>query len=346
VAPKNLLPIALTLLALSSCAKVKDMHDATMQMNATTAKLSDTSADMAKIMTEVMDTGRQGASLDLRNKLWATITNSKSLEEKATNAGLYFQAFEFELWNNEGMDKLGNQRQNLMYDAAKELFCHLLDITHWDNVDPFAGKGLFAATSTQNEQMTFNAIADTLEEVNRKQLHINSVTNNKTSSMLDMIETSLRAGKSIREGNSQLSDYPAYVDMILANEKNAVKLIQARYHMLGLEVLTKLTPIGQNKMEGFKYKIWGSAWEIDFKKLNQSEIKAVTLRLKQANQARDLLADLGDKEELNPSLKSIYGHATLVNADPSLDKEGLKQSSTSLALQQNFSDALDEYRGK
>ena len=341
MAPKKIF-LTLTLIALSSCAKVKDMHDATMQMNATTAKLSDTSSEMAKIMTEVMDSGRQGASLTLRNDLWSLMKNSKSLEEKGVNSGLYFQAFEFELWNNEGMDKLGNQRQILMYDAAKELFNHLLDINHWDNVEPFAGLGLFAPDSIQNEQMTFNALSLTLEEVNRKQQHISSTTNNKTMSMLDMIETTLRAGKSIREGNSQLSDYPAYVDMIYSREKIAIKLLQARYQMLGLEVLTTLTKIGQNKLQGFKYKIWGAGWEIDFKKLNESEVKAITLRLKQANQARELLAELGVNEELNPSIKRIYSHATVVNA-PAADREA-GMLSASLAAHDDLVSALEIYR--
>ncbi|MGZ3692892.1 MAG: hypothetical protein ACXWQO_01495, partial [Bdellovibrionota bacterium] len=207
-------PVLLTLFALSGCAKVKDMHDATMQMNATTAKLADTSSNMGNVMNEVMDTGRQGASLDLRNKLWDTVIKSPSLEDKANSAALYFEALEIALWNNQGLDKLQDQRDLLMKDAAEEFFCHLLAITHWDEVEPFAGKGLFAPGATQNEQMAFNAASMVLEKANRKSLYISKVTGQPPVTMLTMIETALLASKSIREGKSRPSDYPAYVEMI------------------------------------------------------------------------------------------------------------------------------------
>ncbi|HEY8280501.1 MAG TPA: hypothetical protein VIH99_12805, partial [Bdellovibrionota bacterium] len=88
---RTLLPsLLLSSLALAACSKVNDMHDATMEMNATTGKMANTTEGMNKAMCEVFDSGRQGAALDLRDKQWERLENSKKLEDKGTYSGLYF----------------------------------------------------------------------------------------------------------------------------------------------------------------------------------------------------------------------------------------------------------------
>jgi hypothetical protein len=132
-------------LAFTSCSKVNDMHDATMAMNATTSKMAATTSDLdantvglkgqtkdlAGLMTSIFDSGRQGASVDLRNKQWQEILDAKKPDEKAVNAELFFQEFEFELWGQVGDDKLADQRFRLMQDAATEIMGRLLGVTHW-----------------------------------------------------------------------------------------------------------------------------------------------------------------------------------------------------------------------
>ena len=112
---------------------------------------------------------RQGASLDLRNKLFSRVISSPKVEEKGTNAGLYFLAFEFQLWSNLGHDARTGERERLMKDAVEEFFCHLLSLTHWTENDPFAGKNPLAFSEADRERAAFNAFALTLEKNNRKQ---------------------------------------------------------------------------------------------------------------------------------------------------------------------------------
>jgi hypothetical protein len=184
--------------------------------------------------------------------------------------------------------------------------------------------------------MTFNALSISLEKNNRKQLASTASAGKGAVSMLKMIETALLAGQSIREGKTQLRDYPAYVDVILAHEGTAIRLLEARYQMLGLVVLTQLTPIAKNKIEGFKYKIWGSRWDLDFGKLNQSQLRLASFRLAEANHAREILAELGVEEELNSSIKKIYGNAEMVN---SLKDDGKPAA----AAQREFVDNLNSF---
>ncbi|MGZ3694130.1 MAG: hypothetical protein ACXWQO_08005, partial [Bdellovibrionota bacterium] len=135
--------------------------------------------------------------------------------------------------------------------------------------------------------------------------------------------------------------------MIRSHEKNAVKLLEARYQMLGLFALTELTKIGQNKVEGFKYKIWGSSWEIDFNKLNDAEIKKTTFRFTEAQRAKNLLAELGVNVELNSSIKKVFSHAKVVNMPAATTSyaNGVVSEASGTPAQQEFLSAMNEYAG-
>jgi hypothetical protein len=317
------------------------MHNATMEMNSTTSDLADVSSQMNKMMAEVYDSGRQGASLDLRNKLFDIAVNAPKIEEKATNAGLYFLAFEFQLWSNLGQDNREGERERLMKDAVEEFFCHMLSITHWTEVDPFAGKNPLAFGEAENERAIFNAFALTLEKNNRKQDITTTDNGIDALSMRNLIENALLADQKIKAGEARITDFPAYVDIVRQHEELAVRLLKARYQMLGLAVLTQLTPIARNNWEGFKYKIWGKSWNIDLKKVNSSALRLAAFRLKEANRARDFLASIGEKVELDSSIAAIYANAKVTNA-PALKAEG-EVSSESDALKGEFAAELANY---
>lgn len=309
------LSLLLALLAvLPSCAKVKEMHDATMQMNKTTSQLAVTSDDATKLMAELNDQGRQGAAVDIRNKSYLVMAGRTKFEEKAFAAGLYFQSFEFQLWNLHGKDLLPGRRDVLMRDAAYDFFNRLLAITHWEEVDPFAGTGLLSFLDSENEKMSFNAYALSLHENNRMNMIYSPDSPNEPVSMRTMIETALLAGIEIREGRKQLSDYPEYVDVILANEKNAIRLMQARYQILGLVVIDQFNEISQSKFKGFKYKILGSSWDIDMQKESQSKLALANRRIQEANRARSLLSQLGLETNVNENIAKMYASAKVKNA--------------------------------
>ena len=306
------------------------MHDTTMQMGATTAQMAATTAQMNQntksmkattenmngVMTEIFDAGRQGAALDLRSKQWELLLQSKKLEDKGTYAGLYFLAFEFQLWSNLGRDARPNERERLMQDAVDEFFRRLVGITHWaaEELDPFAGKNPLKFGEVENEKASFNALAGSIEKNNRKQEIAQEEAKSESISMLKLLETALRAGKEIREGRSRLTDFPEYVNIVLQREELAYRLLRARHQVMGLAVLGYLTPMTRTLTEGFKYKYLGQKWDLDFNQLNESQIRLASFRLKEAIEARDFLAEMGWKSELDSTIKRIFSHARVVNA--------------------------------
>jgi hypothetical protein len=309
--PLLVLPaVALSLLAgCSQVKKLNEMHDATQSMSATTTGLSTKTDGLNKLMGEIFDTGRQGGSVDFRGKSFDRIIGMPKLEDKIINSGLYFVALEFELWSAVGPDELVGERDKLAHDAADEFFCHLLSITHWDTVDAWAGTPLHNITDRDNERAAFNALAIVLAKTNRIGGYTSEVHQTDSLNMNKLIENALFAGKEIRDGKKKLSDYPSYVAVVLANEEHAIRILKARYQALGLVVLSELTSIGENDIEGLKYKVLGKQWNIDFSQINDARLEFYRSQLAEANRARDVLRQIGESVEIDPEVKKIYTHA-------------------------------------
>lgn len=369
------------LVACQEKQQLKEMHDNTEQMNATTAKMSATTdqllaktgsvestttkvADVSEkmngkmtdivsnsqstlsLMSELYDSGRQGAALDLRMKIWKEIVEQEDLGAKVVNSGEYFLAFEFELWSGLGQDQNPTRRDLLARDAVKEFFNHVKIVSGWSAKDSnaFAQPGsrvksgeYFVTTETLNQKAVFNALSAALHQTNRKQEFSADRNSLEVLSMYSLIEKSLRAGAQIKLGEKKLEDFPLYVNEVLKSEKLAIRLMQARYSMLGLVLLGRVTDIGWDLGTGARLKIFGSPWTLDLSHFNQSEIRFFRAHLTEAQKAKTLLQDLKMPVVLDPSLKKIYANARVLDVDPTI-----AEASLSLDVK-DFSQALKEY---
>ena len=98
--------IASTLLFLPACQQLQqlsDMQASTSQMNSTTAALSDKTSTVQSVLGYMEDLGRQGESLDLRNKLFTNLMNDQKVDQKLLDADLFMNAFEFQLWEENSI---------------------------------------------------------------------------------------------------------------------------------------------------------------------------------------------------------------------------------------------------
>jgi hypothetical protein len=325
------------------------MAAVTEKMNQNTENMKSTTEGMSGVMTEIYDSGRQGAAVDLRNKQWDLLIHAAKPDEKAANAALFFIEFEFQLWSNFGRDTIKQERERLMQDAVCEFFVRLLGITHWapEELDPFAGSApvLLANPLKQsdldNEKASFNALALTIEHNNRKQELIPETSADQLS-MLSLIENALRAGKQIKEGKAKLSDFPAYVDLVLQNEELAVRLLRARHQMMGLAVLCQVTTMCRDLGEGAKYAKLGVRWDLDFSQLNESQVRLISFRLGEGIAARNFLAELGIRDDLDAGIQRVFSHGTAKNAPGALDPKAAGNSELAQA-QSRVLDQLKDY---
>lgn len=335
--PQSYLILSLTTLALAGCGqlkKVDDMNANTAQMNETTAKMSASMEEMNKaiattnqtssaisatsngiaasafhtggVIDSAQDAGRQGGSLDARTKQFDAIIGSKKVDVKIVSAGIYMQAFEYQLWNNRGIDATPNKLNELEFEAVNEFFPRVSTISHWDDIDPMALPTKPFAGDTTNQKASFNAIATELHRLNRIEEDTAEEANVSANSMFTLIANSLRAGKQVREGRARLEDFPAYVDRVLTFEDIAIKLLQARYQMLGLALLIETTPILNGLWEGFEYTSGLKKWNLDLSTLSQSKLRRYRLQFTYAERTEALLSEIGAPVKLHPSVAKIY----------------------------------------
>ncbi len=287
------------------------------------------------LIGESYDAGRQGGALDLRNKIYEVLRSTATpLDKKIVEAAKYMVAFEFQLWSGQGQDIEGKTKtealEKLEHDAVIELFNNLKTVSHWDAdaIDPFAQPDLKAKSNFEekNQKAIFNALAAALHKTNRKQDRQESLTVNKDdkTSMFTLIERALLAGQEIRTGNKRTTDFPAYVDEVLRNEQMAIRLLQARYNIIGIVLLARVTQISDSLWEGFKLKIWGSKWDLDLDNMNISQVKYYNDHFAEAKKTKDLLTRLGIKVEIDKNIKKIFSHMNIKDDKQALvaaDKE-------------------------
>jgi hypothetical protein len=364
--------ISLVLL-LTGCQErqqLKDMHNNTQQMNDTITKMAATteamkgytevlatdSHDLKGMTGELYDALRQGTALQIRKMLWETLFEDEGLDSKLVNSGLYFVAFEFELWSGLGQDGSSERRDLLAKDAVREFFNHLRLVSHWDGsgLNPFAQPAKriasleFSYKDTLNEKAVFNALSVTAHIKNRKQEFSADQSGIDSYSMYSLIENGLRAGRQIQSGKKKLEDFPEYVNEVLQNEDLAKRLLQARYNMLGLISLGKLSKISESFYQGIKLKMFGSKWSFDLNKLNQSQLRFVRDRFVEAQETRKLVEELGLKTQLNKDIKKMLSNLTLLNVESSgnLSSALLKKSEPKSDFdsdKQAFAEALRQY---
>ena len=369
--------LMLMLVACQEKKQLTEMHDSTAQMNTTTSnmdkkmgEMSATTTEVGKeshemngkmsnvvgtadktltLMGELYDSSRQGQSLDLRRKIWDAVVSEKALDAKIVGAGEYFLAFEFEVWSSMAQDTQENRRDQLAKDAVTELFNNLKLVSHWDEneINPFANpesrikSGEYLSSGeTLNEKAVFNALSAALHKINRKQEFAAGKAGIEVLSMFSVIEKSLKAGVLIKAGQKRLEDFPVYVDEVLRNESLAIRLLQARYNMMGLILMARVSKISESFTDGFSKKILGKKWVVDLAKLNQSQVRFYTAHLTEALKTRQLLTDIGVKAELNKDIRKILSNLALLNVS-SADSAG---EISDLARDRiSFADGLQKY---
>jgi len=112
-------------IALSSCGKVKELHDATLDMRDTTGGMSKTTEDMSKTTKRMEETTckmytslRQGNSKVSRDADIEAIRKGKNITEKLELAAKYMQGFEYQVWTTSCADVVPRSRDRTSRDRT------------------------------------------------------------------------------------------------------------------------------------------------------------------------------------------------------------------------------------
>jgi hypothetical protein len=321
-------------------------------LKSTTDRAANSSEKVVPLIAESYDLARQGGSLTVRKDLFEYMLKLDTpTDRKLVSAGEYMVAFEFQLWSGLGQDVEGKNskaKEKLAKDAVTELFNNLRTVSHWSGPsDPFARPQYtpfskldltINAGPEKNEMAVFNVMAAALHKTNRKQEGYAEFNHMDSISMFSLIQDSLIANIKIRSGEKKIEDFPEYVDEVLRSEPIAIRLLQARYNMLGTVLLGRISSITDSFIEGAKFLYLDKKWELNLDNMNISQVRYYRLHLTEAQKTRDLLKKIGAPVPVDSGLKKIYENMTVKNS--------LVASSSNRALaddKQFFVNSLKQY---
>lgn len=296
-----------------------DLAKQTAEMNKTTTEMNGTTQQMGKVTAELYDASRQGAALEIRRKSLEMLYAAESNGKKVAEAGKYFMSFEFQLWTGYGQDLTEEKRDHLLADAAAEFFKDIKEFTveeaPWFN--PFAkAKGNGGLHDRVNKEASFNAIAAALHRVNRKQDEMLVEHKDlKSLSMYEMLKRSLQLERGLNDGTVAYADLKGYQREVLNNRDVALRLLQARHNFIATIFLNEVLP-----QEGAKATInnalnyylgAGKGWTMEIDKYNVSQLKTLNQYLTASLGTRQVLRDLGQTVEVDPTLAAFLKGLTL-----------------------------------
>jgi outer membrane murein-binding lipoprotein Lpp len=315
---KNLWACALSLALLAGCSEVEKLND-----------MKETTGDMKSVTDELYDTLRQGNSLQLRREAYESVLKAPTLFKKISEANKYMMSYEFQIWNMLGQDKEEQKRDLLGQQAAMEFFMEMEELAP-AMVNPLDEPNAEDINSDENRSASFNAMALSMHQVNRKQVRATQQNpTEKQMSLYSMMEEALLTPRDVPQ--------KSYAREVLAHEPLAIKLLQARYNIFSLVFIDSVSHIGTKSLLAKAYQVYGS-WTLDMDSLNATQVEYLqTEVLEHAVAAKELLIKLGVKPELNSKVDRM-----LENKKISKSKKKLAAAET--AAQQNMLDLLEKLR--
>lgn len=296
--------IVLACLLLSgACSKVTELDRRTESMEKATEKVSAVTDEMKNTATVMYLQIRSKESEDTRSEKFENLVDTKSGRgARIADAGIYFKAFEFQLWNdNDTYDNL-EVREMFFEDAANEFTYRLLDIYEQINTKKMS------PISDDKMEMSFYALAATVHKNHSYQTKNAGVKHTPIVSMYDLIKGALLKEK-------QKKTRAVHEDILIndINKEMMIELIKARVDMLtalGIKNLTEQRNMtfGQ-KVKGFLFKITGGKLGSidlpeDYKDINDATKEYAGIYLDGAVEARNFLKQIGIKKQLEKTMES------------------------------------------
>ncbi|MCB0370507.1 MAG: hypothetical protein KDD45_14060, partial [Bdellovibrionales bacterium] len=225
-------------------------------------------------------------------------------------AAFYFAAFEYQLYNGKGLDEEMFRRQKLVLTGVQQFFKDIYEVYNYNpSVNPFADPLIGRET---NLEASFNAIAAALHKENPKQKESIEALNNKGMQLreiqfLELIKQGLLDGEKLKNREVNLSQISDISREVLNNEDVSVKLLQARWAILLVAALDKDVTFHKGGSWRYFISAWKliTKWDLDFSKINSSDLDEQRKYLKASLETRDFLTSIGVKTE-TPSLAKMF----------------------------------------
>lgn len=295
------------LLLSAACSKVKELDQRTESMEKTTKEMSGTTGDMKETTSTMYLQIRSKEAEDTRDEKFNILMKKEANSgERVTAAGVYFRSMEFQLWNNN--DSFDNKDVLPAYylDAANEFTRRIVDIYEEINLKRMS------PTKNNKMEMSFYALGAAVHMNHHYQEETAKHKKSTPVSMYDLIKNALQ---------KDYEDRPLqeHEEVLVSgiNKEIMIELIKARVDMLSALALKNLTDKRDmtlsQKSKGLLFKLTnGSLGSIDLPEVYETSNNATKVYVEKyldgALKAKNFLASIGVKKELEKTLKSAYSN--------------------------------------
>jgi hypothetical protein len=330
-------------LSLSSCSKVNDMHDATMDMSKTTKGMADTTDKMAKTTDHMSETTdhmsettdglskktdhlagttdrmdettckmytslRQGNAKVSRDTDMQQMLKSKDITEKLELSAKYMQGFEYQVWAPSCSDVA--PRELTIDQAATELLTA---------IQPLAkDRSNVTATSQSSDYGTLYAMAATLHRINELQAVYLAKSDEKVMTLEDVLVQGLEYNQKKNRGELTDSTFPLWATTVGKYEKDSQFLLRLRGNFLMAYGYAVADSDAYGDSPGLLKKLWrlkmtswfSSKWTPSLESRDATEIhERITVSLQLAKATHDSLVRLGIDPMTDQSMVAIWKDA-------------------------------------
>jgi hypothetical protein len=300
----------------SGCGALSQMRQQMSNMSDTTQQMGHTTDEMNQRTALLQREQRQGVAQQTRGKALDDLMRDSALELKMKDAAVYFQSFEFQLWENI-LDDDEQNRQALLATGAEEFLLTFRGVMDGKYSDP-------DPASKDGRMRSLLAFGATADQMNELQISASKRprTGFKAVSMLDLITDALAAKPALERNPG--ADFPAYVGKVLFYEDEAAYFLQIRHNIMAAMVVDKLAPMSQMSL-GEKLSMILAAlkikksWKAKLERVNAVELSEMTRFLGDAEKARASLEGTGRKASLNSRIAHLLERVQLVE-DPRADE--------------------------
>lgn len=306
---RNSACIALVATSLMGC----EMADNAKKSAENSGVASQNSTKLLDLNQSAYGDGRQGGSRDRRENALQTMLKAHSLDNKLQAAGAFMQAFEFQLYKEEGFREDDEAKRERLYTSAvSELLKTQKDFSKVKFAEAQLGQVIAGSNTDFYSPANALAFAGALSQLSERQREGATRFGFTAKSMLDVFFEAIAVSKVANEDPAALALQPLYVYEALKELDEVVYLLQLRMNLTAGTALQKLMSSVKFSQEKAEFEIVGGA----------VKLKDVTDRLRATLQVKMALAQAGIAPEYCVDVAAGYkgflaklGQTEMVNSN-------------------------------
>ena len=319
--------------------KMGKMTESLEQVTSNMKKVSDSVTAVDSKVHELGSDGRQAIGAGIRDSAWKAMMESEFVERKFAQAGIYYSAFEFQIWKGTGLDT-AERRDSLRFDAASEFLRSVSGAC----LKQKYSMDILSKDSSMNDLFAISAL---LHFVNPNQELFAQKNGFKPESMLDIIENGMRKKKFLAEGKVTFEEITNADKEVQVWWDASEYLIRLRANYLAAITTFKLARLeeAQNSLDekARQARLMIGPWNpaLDYYSSLPGAIKEVTTYLRESTKARKFLREMNIDPKTDPKLKIAIKN---INLDPIQIEAFQMKLDKKSGISREFIETLKEFK--